>query len=978
MKIDVTKNNLQKAIHPKENESSKQQVLTDRPAQFSDEKFKTASQCITNSRMAEISFKAKPDNASNRVSKEDLQKLVNEKRKVAEICEILNITNAQYKNLIKKYGIVTARKTAKDNVSSITKEQFSALIEEGKSAKEICETLHIGSTTYENLLKRFGITTNYQIVCQITDNITKEMLQEKLDSGQEPKEIAKELGISVATCLNHIKKYGLKSNGLITKENASSITKETLTKLIDSGKSRKEICEELNIGVSTYNRLLHRFGIATSQIEALQKNSEITKEKLQAVVDEDLPLKEACGKLGISKSTYNVLLTKYGIKTKTMLNKERLASITEDQFRSLVKAGLTAEEIQKELGISTKFYYTLMRKFNIEVKKYDVKGNNDSLNEKIEELFSQDFSIKEIAEELNITEDMCRRLLKNKGYVLKRTDLQNKKSQITKEQVLEVLAKGKTVKESYEELGLTENSYYSLLSKFGIKTNLQKRKEEIAAITVSQIQDLLSENKSLPEICNALNISESSFYSILAKHNVKTQKQLDLEHNRTISKEMFENLINQNKTAKQICDELNIPPSRYNYLKFIFGLTQKAKADIQEKRLEDCSCAELKEHLIDLYIENEQINKIDLFSIIIDYINDKDYQDISEKQDLIQFAKLLNNIAQNKLAINEGISNPLTQRFVNEIEKNEREEQEKQEKFEIQLAQFYGVIEHLAQNNMVDVTAICYKYIPQDINDKKAKIIESMLKMIKDVTNNEKKPIEQLNKIKRNLIYLDATIDPTMKKELDEAKIFCEKNYENKNPEKIGQIIENKRIYNDYLNTGTITKYPQDFVDLIKEKSAKFGPKYESSNALRYMIKLDNWFNSDMAAKNQLNDFLKIFTTDRLIDNAIIQHFIETIYTKEDTCAVAIASNGREQETIIPAETKSKIYSYRKYPNALRYLCAFEEAMQEFAPPTGTTGIKIETTGKKRIKLKIAGIPDRIFSTNKDYRFDDYSPTGDH
>lgn len=44
------------------------------------------------------------------------------------------------------------------------------------------------------------------------------------------------------------------------------------------------------------------------------------------------------------------------------------------------------------------------------------------------------------------------------------------------------------------------------------------------------------------------------------------------------------------------------------------------------------------------------------------------------------------------------------------------------------------------------------------------------------------------------------------------------------------------------------------------------------------------------------------------------------------------------------------------------------------APPKGQSGIKIETVGLKRMKIKLIGYPDRMYSTKKDYVFDKFDP----
>ena len=976
MKIDNTKIKLPIDVQRKEQTS--EQVLSQKFVQLSDDDLKKASQCVASLRMAEVSFKAIVDEVSERVSKNDLQKLVDEKKSVAEICEICSISVHQYKRLIKKYEIITPRKASKDNVSSIRKETLNALLAEGKTVNEICKILKINPSTYGNLLKRFDIKTNFQDIRENATNITKEALQEMLAKGKSPKEIANEFGVSTACCLNHLKKYGLKTERTIVKENIDSIKKEYFKSLIGSDKTVNEICSELNISHSTYGRLLHRFGLETSLRTSMKKNAEITKEQLQDVVDRDLPLKVACEELGISKSTYNVLLTKYGIKTKTMLHNERVNSITETQFRSLLESGLTADEIQKELQISTKFYYSLMNKFKIQVRKYDVKSNDNKLRKDIQSLLAQGVPIKDIVERLNITEDICRYIMKKLGCLSQREELNQRKSEITKEQLWEQLAKGKTVKENYQDLGLTESSYYSLLSKYGIKTELQKRKEELSKVTVGDVQLLLAENKNLSAICKELKICEETFYRILSYHNIQTERQKSLRRNKTISREVIVGLIKQGKTIKEICEELKISPAAYNHFKFLYNLTTPRKKVIAEKVYENYSIDELKEKLINLYIENDVVSQNNMLSTMVDYISYKMDFTEANKVDLIEFVKLVENVTKNKISIQELNFLPITKRISNEIDEQSKKEQERQEKFEVLLAQYYGVLENLLKSNMSQTIAIAYKYMPLDIEDQNVGFVKDVLDMVKTIFASEENSIEQLNKIKRNLIYMDAQKDLSLKNELCEATKYCQKQYGEYTPEQVGQYIENKRIYEKYLKTGEVSEYPSEFVEIIKEKTELFNDSIPHERAISYMIKLDNWFNSQMAENNYINDFLKIFSPDRLIDNALIQYFVETIYTKEDTKTVAIGQNGRNENAVIPAKTKHKIYTTHKYPNALQYFSEFEDALKRFAPPKGANGIKLENMGKKRLKLKVVSMPDRIFSTNKDFCFDYYSPTGDH
>lgn len=86
------------------------------------------------------------------ITKERIQELINKGLKIAEICQILNITNANYIALLRKYNLQTRQRQSSFVISAISKQQILELRDAGKSVKEICQQLHISQSTYRRIL----------------------------------------------------------------------------------------------------------------------------------------------------------------------------------------------------------------------------------------------------------------------------------------------------------------------------------------------------------------------------------------------------------------------------------------------------------------------------------------------------------------------------------------------------------------------------------------------------------------------------------------------------------------------------------------------------------------------------------------------------------------------------------------------------------------------------------------------------------
>ena len=98
-------------------------------------------------------------------SKEELDdfiEMINNHVPIKEICKKFKINHYTYEILVKEHNIITPKQKKLNITKNITKEQLEKLIGQRKSVDEICKIFDISRRTYTNLLVRLGIKTRYQ------------------------------------------------------------------------------------------------------------------------------------------------------------------------------------------------------------------------------------------------------------------------------------------------------------------------------------------------------------------------------------------------------------------------------------------------------------------------------------------------------------------------------------------------------------------------------------------------------------------------------------------------------------------------------------------------------------------------------------------------------------------------------------------------------------------------------------------------
>ena len=250
------------------------------------------------------------------ITKEQLLEYIEAGVPSEQICKELNLSKRTYSRLTNKFGINTPIRQAKANIKNVTKEQLQRLVDEGLTMSEICKKLHLsGKSIFYRLLKTLDIRYNYKNHSNEI-NIPREDLQKAVDEWKSVRDIEEKLHVSNSTFYNKIKSANIKSVLSNSIETIDKLNKNDIQEKLDKGASPKEICDMYNITPRMYNTLIAQYGLLSQGKKNFQRVKSITKEQIELLVNSGRNTKEICEELNITIVTYIKLIKKFNIERK--------------------------------------------------------------------------------------------------------------------------------------------------------------------------------------------------------------------------------------------------------------------------------------------------------------------------------------------------------------------------------------------------------------------------------------------------------------------------------------------------------------------------------------------------------------------------------------------------------------------------------------------------------------------------------------
>ena len=403
----------------------------------------------------------------NKISKEKFKELLKQNFSVLDICKYFNITRTAYYNLLKKFDLKNYMHGAK----SVTKEILQKLADSGVPVDGICKRLNISKSVYFSLVHKFDIMTDYKKSKEQVSKITREDIVNLIEDGKTYPKIAEILGISKATLKNQITKMKITTKKLQGKKDIAKVTKEKLEELINSGKNIDEICKELNITQRSYSNLVNRFGIMTKIRQGKLNNSGITKDEMQTVIDTGLPVKEMCKRLNISRQIFYHLIRVLDINY-NFRHHRNLKELSKDKIEQIVSEWESKEKAEEKLDMSVRTFYKKAKEAKVPTILSESINKLKDLGAKKEEIqmyLDEGATPQEICEMYDISPELYHSLVRKYCLVSSAKMQSERTKSITKEQLEQMIQSGKSQKEICKELGISSGTLHKKLEYFGIK-----------------------------------------------------------------------------------------------------------------------------------------------------------------------------------------------------------------------------------------------------------------------------------------------------------------------------------------------------------------------------------------------------------------------------------------------------------------------------------------------------------------------------
>ena len=454
------------------------------------------------------------------ITKEKILELRKNAKSEKEVYQALGVSTATYYKWLKKLGISSKLENYQKELSKIPQEKFEELLKNKTPMDAICKMFKITTTAYYNLIDKFGLREKY-IVGASRKAVTKEKLQKLVEMGMSTDDICKELNIGTDAYYDLLKQFDIKTRAIIERERVESITKTQLETLINQGKSYDEIVKELGISRSSINMLIDKFHIKTLIKETRAKIFGVTKEHIEALLESGKSTDEICEELHIGKRSYDALLNKLGVSTKLKRCKENIASITKEQLQAMVDSGLTAAEISKRLKITKNMFYQLLKRLKIRYNYKHHIGEKVVPKQKLQNVVEDWENKDELLEDIGISEGTFYVKAKISAVKTLLSDSMKKTREINKAEVQEYLNQGATPQEICELFDLTPSQYNVLLRTYRLENNQKRFYQNADKITKEKLEAMIASGMSKADMCRELNITHQTLKIKFYKFNLK-------------------------------------------------------------------------------------------------------------------------------------------------------------------------------------------------------------------------------------------------------------------------------------------------------------------------------------------------------------------------------------------------------------------------------------------------------------------------
>lgn len=604
----------------------------------------------------------------------EIQKRIDLKHNPKQICEELGISVSLYCNIIRDYKIQTPRQKSRENRKNVNIEEFKKDVLAHVPKTEILAKYNISSRQYLDLINECQIQSKKMENNEKVRNITKEEFLNAIRTCHNPTEVCRQFGITHKTYFSLKEEFGILEDTNNGHEEWDCLTTHEIEELANSKRKLEDICEEYNVTPQRVQNTYRVEGIKTANVVAREIRENLDLEILQNDIDLGMNKDEILSKHKISRYQFQTLIDNGLIITLQKRARDKINSITQEQFQSVVNVAMNTNDAMEKLGgISKGAFYSLAKKFEIEIPWMNKRSNSFPVKKEVLEAdINSGLTIEQICAKYSISQYMYYQMINTYKIKSSYKNLKQATANITTEELQKLIETTKYHKDIYKELGLTRKQYSTLLRRRGIKTKHQEVLTKISKISREELVSLVLDGAKLIDICSKYQINPTTCYYLLKQNSVDWS-------------------VNGYSTNNLELENMNID--------------------------------ELKDNLVNLLINNDSIASNNKLSDLIDFVFNAPIDSNCTKEDLVKFIKILKNIENKNINSEDALERQEIQ-FFDDIYDDQ-----------ISLINRYNdKMDVLSKHNEKLMLEICLKYIPDlSSNNEKSKIILDLIENIEDV-----------------------------------------------------------------------------------------------------------------------------------------------------------------------------------------------------------------------------------------------------
>ncbi len=309
-----------------------------------------------------------------------------------------------------------------------------------------------------------------------------------------------------------------------------------------------------------------------------------------------------------------------------------------------------------------------------------------------------------------------------------------------------------------------------------------------------------------------------------------------------------------------------------------------------------------------------------------------------------------------------------------------KSEQKKFTELSMIQSEFDENMDILYKNNMAYTAEICSNYRPTSLDKSDAEHTKYLTELLGKYADSKTGKIENKERVAAAITrwdkyneYVASDLDKDI---LKKAQEYAKTSDGNIDYDKAGKYIINSEAVITYPECLEFARDKESAKTIIEEYS------HDTDKAVEYLCKYDDYLDLTKDEKSKITNILKVFDPKDTMDKSLLKTIIEKQYITVPTSDWTVGENSQKVLSTIAPEAKKDILDYYKFPKCIDFFKAFEEALKQFAPAKGMSGIKNLGRNNKNFKdiyeLKIKLSDDRILCRNGDYYFNEFKKKGFH